>query len=42
MKQKLFGLIATILFCGSLNAQNVPNAAEFLSGPPAGNSMQYI
>ena len=42
MKQKLLGFIATILFCGSINAQSVPNAADFLSGPPAGTSMQYI
>ena len=42
MKQRFLGFIATILFCGTLSAQDVPNAADFLYGPPAGTSMQYI
>ena len=44
MKRKTLFSIATVLFCGSIQAQEVPvpNAAEFLPGPPSTTSVQYI
>ena len=44
MKKRTLFSIATVLFCGSIQAQEVPvpNAEEFLPGPPSFNSVQYI
>ena len=44
MKQKTLILLATALFCGSIQAQEVPvpNAADFLPGPPSYTSVQWI
>jgi membrane-associated phospholipid phosphatase len=44
MKKKTFYLITTVLFCGNIQAQEVPvpNAEEFLPGPPEFTSVQYI
>lgn len=44
MKQKTLILLATALFCGNIQAQEVPvpNAADFLPGPPSYTSVQWI
>ena len=44
MKKRTLYSIATILFCSSIQAQEVPvpNAQDFLPGPPEFTSVQYI
>ena len=42
MKQKTLFIVAASLWLGNIQAQEVPNAEEFLPGPPAITSVQYI
>ena len=42
MKKETLLFIAATLWGGGIQAQEVPNAEEFLPGPPAINSVQYI
>ena len=42
MKKETLLLIAATLWSGGIQAQEVPNAEEFLPGPPAITSVQYI
>lgn len=42
MKQKIsIFFLSTILCAGNIHAQDVPNAADFLPGPPSSLSMKY-
>ena len=42
MNKKTLILLVASVFGSSIHAQEVPNAKEFLPGPPASNSVQYI
>ena len=42
MKSKTLLLLAASLFGSSIQAQEVPNAEEFLPGPPKSTSVEYI